>query len=153
MPAAAGRVIVEHMTTTTTQALDSATAERLSARFGKVFETFDAGDLFAPDTLFDLNMPVWRLQLVGGDAFAEQIRSISRGSVTLNVLRTVATERGFVHEQEEWQRTDDETYSARRLWLCDVRDGRICGAVGYCSGEWDEELRARHAAEAPMLRP
>jgi ketosteroid isomerase-like protein len=130
MPAAAGRVMVGHMTTTTTQALDSATAERLSARFGKVFETFDAGDLFAPDTLFDLNMPVWRFQLVGGDAFAEQIRSISRGSVTLNVLRTVATERGFVHEQEEWQRTDGETYSARRLWLCDVRDGRICEVVG-----------------------
>jgi ketosteroid isomerase-like protein len=158
MPAAAGSVIVGDMTTPTTemtqatQPLDSATAERLSARFGRVFETFEAGDLFAPDALFDLNMPVWRFQLVGGDAFAEQIRRISRGKVTLNVLRTVATERGFVHEHEEWQRTDDETYSARRLWLCDVRDGRICEAVGYCSGEWDEALRARHAVEAPMVR-
>jgi hypothetical protein len=152
MPAAAGRVIVGHMTTTTT-AMDSATAERLSARFGRVFETFDAGDLFAPDTLFDLNMPVWRFQLVGGDAFAEQIRRISRGRVTLKVLRTVATERGFVHEHEEWQRTDDETSSARRLWLCEVREGRNAEVVGYCSGEWDSALRARHAVEAPMVRP
>jgi hypothetical protein len=25
--------------------------------------------------------------------------------------------------------------------------------VGYCNGGWDDELRARHAAEAPMVRP
>ena len=42
---------------------------------------------------------------------------------------------------------------ARRLWLCEVRDGRITEVVGYCNGGWDDELRARHAAEAPMLRP
>ena len=39
---------------------------------------------------------------------------------------------------------------ARRLWLCEVRDGRITEVVGYCNGGWDDELRARHAAEAPM---
>ncbi len=43
--------------------------------------------------------------------------------------------------------------SARRLWLCEVRDGRITEVVGYCTGEWNPELRARHAAKAPMLRP
>jgi hypothetical protein len=42
---------------------------------------------------------------------------------------------------------------ARRLWLCDVRDGRIAAVGGYGNGGWDDELRARHAAEAPMLRP
>jgi hypothetical protein len=41
---------------------------------------------------------------------------------------------------------------ARRLWLCEVRDGRITEVVGYCNGGWDGELRARHAVEAPMLR-
>jgi len=30
---------------------------------------------------------------------------------------------------------------------------QIAEVVCYCSGEWDEELRARHAAEAPMVRP
>jgi hypothetical protein len=34
-----------------------------------------------------------------------------------------------------------------------VRDGRITDVVGYCNGAWDAELRARQAAEAPMLRP
>ncbi len=31
-------------------------------------------------------------------------------------------------------------------------DGRIADIVSYCNGGWDEELRARHATEAPMLR-
>ena len=41
---------------------------------------------------------------------------------------------------------------ARRVLLCDVRDGRITDVLVYCNGEWDAALRARHAAEAPMLR-
>jgi hypothetical protein len=31
--------------------------------------------------------------------------------------------------------------------------GRIAEVTVYCTGEWDDELRARHAAEAPMIRP
>ena len=54
--------------------IDQATAERLSARFNRVFETFEAGgDLFTPDAFFDLNMPVWRFQLQGPENFAAQI--------------------------------------------------------------------------------
>jgi hypothetical protein len=154
MPATAGCFIVGVMATTQTTTMDEATVQRLSAAFGAVFETFDPGDdLFAPGAFFDLNMPVWRFQLVGADAFAAQIRSIARGKVTLHVLRTVATASGFVHEHEEWQEADGELFSARRLWLCEVRDGRVAEVVGYCSGEWDEALRARHAVEAPMVRP
>lgn len=134
--------------------MDERTADRLSARFAAVFETFDPGDdLFVPDAFFDLNMPVWRFQLVGADAFATHLREISQGRSTMHVLRTVPTATGFVHEHEEWEQTPDQLYSARRLWLCAVRDGRISEAVGYCTGGWDQELRARHAVEAPMVRP
>ena len=28
---------------------------------------------------------------------------------------------------------------ARRLWLCEVRDGLIVEAVGYCNGGWDDD--------------
>jgi hypothetical protein len=42
---------------------------------------------------------------------------------------------------------------ARRLHVCDVSDGRITAVTTYCNGGWDDELRARHAAEAPMIRP
>jgi ketosteroid isomerase-like protein len=161
MPSPGCSSIVDPMTTTPdTRPIDAERAERLSTRFGAVFETFDPDhDLFAPDAFFDLNMPVWRFQLVGGDTFAGQLRAIARGKVQLDVLRTVPTASGFVAEHEERQVIDagtedeGEMYSARRLWLCEVRDGRIAEVVGYCSGEWDEALRARHAAEAPMLRP
>jgi hypothetical protein len=54
-------------------------------------------------------------------------------------------------EHEETQR-GERTEVARRLWLCEVRDGRIAEVTCYCNGGWDDKLRARHAAEAPMLR-
>jgi hypothetical protein len=132
---------------------DTTTAERLAARFGAVFEALEAeSDLFTRDAFFDLNMPVWRFQIIGGDAFTAHLRKIAKGTPRLRVLRTVPTASGFVTEHEERQELDGRTYSARRLWLCAVRDGSIAEAVGYCSGEWDDELRARHALEAPMVR-
>ncbi len=131
----------------------AADADRLSAAFNHCFETFEVpGDLFAPDPFFDLLPPFWRFQLRGSHAFAEQLRTIAAGGrVTARVLRTVPTAEGFVMEHEESCHDTHET--ARRLWLCQLTDGRISEAVGYCNGGWDDELRARHAAEAPMLRP
>ena len=135
-------------------AMDEQTAHRLSERFNEVFCTFDAGeDLFDEDAFFDLNMPVWRFQLEGPRNFAEQIERIAEGPVRVEILKTVATASGFVTEHVEHQDVSGRDVSARRMWLCEVRDGRITAVTGYCSGEWDEELRTRHAAEAPMLRP
>jgi hypothetical protein len=133
--------------------VDVAMAERLSERFNRVFETFDASeDLFSDNAFFDLNMPVWRFQLQGGEAFAAQLQAISQGPVRIDILRTVPTHSGFVTEHEEHQDVNGQEFSARRLWLCEVEVGRIVSVVGYCSGEWSPELRERHAAEAPMIR-
>ena len=130
------------------------TTERLSNQFAEVFQTFDAGQqTFSPDAFFDLNMPVWRFQLQGPEAFASQLKQIAEGPTRIDILRTVPTVSGFVTEHEEHQVAHGQDLTARRLWLCEVREGRITEVVGYCSGEWDEELRARHAAEAPMIRP
>jgi ketosteroid isomerase-like protein len=132
---------------------DRTTVERLSAGFNRCFETLDApDDVFAPDAFFDLYPPFWRFQLQGPDAFAAQLRATAGGEPSARVLRVVATATGFVLEHEEVAR-GRTVEVARRLWLCEVRDGRITEAVGYCNGGWDDELRARHAAEAPMLRP
>lgn len=134
--------------------IDPATAERLSVGFANVFQTFDArDDVFSSDAFFDLNMPVWRFQLEGPEAFASQLESIAEGPVRIDILRTVPTVSGFVTEHEEHQDVGGQDMTARRLWLCEVRGRLITEAVGYCSGEWDEELRARHALEAPMIRP
>src|SRR5262249_46964611 len=134
--------------------IDGTTVASLSKRFAAVFETQEAGrDLFSPDVFFDLNMPVWRFQLQGPEAFAQQLRNIVLGDVRIDILRTVPTISGFVTEHEEHQWMSGQDLTARRLWLCMVRSGRIVEAVCYCSGEWDEVLRMRHAAEAPMIRP
>jgi hypothetical protein len=96
---------------------------------------------------------MWRFQLEGpGEAFANQLRSIAEGPVAVEILRTVPTATGFVTEHVETQQTPAGTMVARRLHLCEVRGGRICAVTTYCNGGWDQELRARHAAEAPMIR-
>lgn len=129
------------------------TTEQLSAAFNRCFETKEAPEgLFADDAFFDLFPPLWRFQLVGPEAFAAQLRANARGETTVEVLRTVPTESGFVTEHVETDHAEP-VERARRLWLCEVRDGRITEVTGYCNGGWDDELRARHAAEAPMVRP
>jgi len=132
---------------------DRATVERLSSALNRCFETLDVDpDLFAPDAFFDLYPPFWRFQLEGRAAFEAQIRAIAEGETTSRILRIVPTATGFVMEHEETAR-GATVEVARKLWLCEVRDGRITEAVCYCNGGWDDELRARHAAEAPILRP
>ena len=133
---------------------DPTTVERLSSQFAHLFETFDVGDDVCADDIFlDLNMPVWRFQLQGREAFAAQLRRINRGPVRIDVTRTVPTASGFVTEHVEHQQVGDDDIFARKIWLCEVDDGQIVHATCYCTGEWDDALRARHAVEAPMLRP
>lgn len=144
------------MTTTQASAIDQATVERLSRGFHDTFRNLAAGDdVFAADVFFDLNMPVWRFQLQGCKAWEAQLKTLAEGGgeVRVDELRTIPTVSGFVTEHEEHQNAQGNDLSARRLWLCEVRDGRIVEVVGYCSGEWNDDLRARHAAEAPMIRP
>lgn len=138
-----------------TATLDQETADRLSAGFHRCFSDFEAdADLFASDTLFDLLPPMWRFQLEGsGETFTTQLRSIAGGAVEIEIIRTIPTATGFVTEHVETQHTPDGSMVARRIHLCEVRDGRICAVTTYCNGGWDEELRARHAAEAPLIRP
>ena len=142
------------MTVTTASTPDLDTVDRLSTGFHRCFAHFEApDDLFADEVFFDLMPPMWRFQLQGpGDAFTAQLRSIAGGPVEVEVVRTVPTATGFVTEHVETQHTAAGVMTARRLHLCEVADGRITAVTTYCNGGWDDELRARHAAEAPMIR-
>lgn len=134
--------------------LDDSTVDRLGVQFNECFRSFKAADgLFAPEAFFDLLPPFWRFQLRGGQAFIDQLRSIATGPTRVRILRIVPTAGGFVLEHEETIEAPEGEVVARRLWLCEVRDDRITAVTGYCNGGWDAELRARHAAEAPMIRP
>lgn len=126
----------------------------LAAEFHRCFSDFTArDDLFAAETFFDLLPPLWRFQFEGaGKVFCEQLRSIALGPVEIDVVRTIPTSTGFVTEHIETQHAPDGDLVARRLHVCEVRDGQICAVTTYCNGGWDDELRARHAKEAPMIR-
>jgi hypothetical protein len=140
---------------THTDHLDQTTADALAVEFHRCFSDFQArDDLFAPDAFFDLLPPFWRFQIEGpGDAFCSQLRSISEGPVDIEIVRTLPTSSGFVTEHVETQHTPEGDMVARRLHVCEVRDGQIAAVTTYCNGGWNDELRARHAAEAPMVRP
>jgi hypothetical protein len=140
--------------TTETAPLDQRTADALAAEFHRCFSAFEARhDLFAPDTIFDLLPPYWRFQIEGGgEAFCAQLRSIAEGPVDVEIVRTLPTSSGFVTEHVETQRAPDGDVVARRMHVCEVRNAQICAVTTYCNGGWDQELRARHAAEAPMVK-
>ena len=124
---------------------------RLSAEFHRCFSHFEAHpDLFALDT-FDLLPPLWRFQFVGpGEAFI-QLRSIDQGPVDVNVVRTVPTTTGFVTEHVETQYTPAGIVTARPAPVRPRRPHLRCH--DHCNGAWDDELRTRHVAKAPMVRP
>ena len=134
---------------------DLSTAERLSEALAEVFRTAEVGDVLTDDVFLDGNPPLWRFQLQGIEAFAAWYKSYAPNGIDeVTVVRTVPTASGFVTELTERNREDDgKEITGREIMLCTVRDGRISELTVYCSGDWDEELRARHAAEAPMLRP
>jgi hypothetical protein len=134
---------------------DTSTAERLSEALAEVFRTAEVGDVFTDDVFLDGNPPLWRFQLHGIEDFATWYQSWKPdGMDEVKVIHTVPTASGFVTELTERNTEDDgNDITGRKIVLCTVRDGRISELTIYCSGDWDEELRARHAAEAPLLRP
>ena len=134
---------------------DTATIDRLSTAFNRCFVDFEADeDLFTDDAFFDLMPPLWRFQLVGGDAFVKQLQVDRRGpGHRARCSASCPRPKGSCVEHQESQDTSEGQVTARRVWMCEVHDGRIAEVVGYCNGGWDDELRARHAAEAPMVRP
>ena len=121
------------MTTSQTTEIDGATVARLSRGFHDTFRNLAAEDgVFRSDVFFDLNMPVWRFQLQGREAWESQLRKLAEGGgeVRVDVVRTVPTVSGFVTEHVEYQTVRGRELSARRLWLCQVRDGLISDVVG-----------------------
>ena len=134
-------------------ALDDATAQELSERLADVFRTADVGDLFAEDVFLDGHPPLWRFQLQGRDAFAAWLQGYSPEGAETTVVRTVPTVNGFVAEFVGRHEEHGEEMTDRKILLCEVQAGRITDLTIYCSGDWDADLRARHAAEAPILRP
>jgi ketosteroid isomerase-like protein len=133
--------------------LDDTTAQELSERLADVFRTADVGDVLDEEVFLDGHPPFWRFQLQGRDVFAAWLKGYSPDGSEVTVVRTTATATGFVSEMVGRHDEDGVEMTDRKILLCDVRDGRISQLTVYCSGDWDAELRARHAAETQLIRP
>ena len=136
-----------------TVAPEQRTTEELSEALAEAFRTAEVGDVFTDDVFLDGHPPFWRFQLSGIDTFAGWLRDYSACRPQVDVVRTIATESGFVTEHVSEHLEHGELLIGRKLLLCAVRDGRVSEMTVFCSGDWDAELRARHASEAPILRP
>jgi ketosteroid isomerase-like protein len=141
------------MSTFATTALDDAAAQELSERLADLFRTAVVGDILTDDIFFDGFPPQWRFQIQGREAFAAWLTDYSPNGVETTVARTVPTASGFVTEFLGRFDEDGKEMTDRKILLCQVRDGQVSEMVVYCNGDWDGELRQRHAAEAPIIRP
>jgi ketosteroid isomerase-like protein len=133
--------------------LSDAETQKLSERLADVFRTGEVGDVFTDDLFLDGHPPLWRFQLEGKDAVAAWLKGYAPDGVETTVARSVPTVTGFVTELVGRHEEDGELMTDRKILLCEVRGGRISEMTIYCSGDWDAELRARHAAETTLVRP
>jgi ketosteroid isomerase-like protein len=131
---------------------DDAVAQELSERLADVFRTAQATDVLADDVFLDGNPPLWRFQLQGRDTFDAWIKSFMPDGADTRVVRTIPTVTGFVTEFTGRHDQDGLEITDRKILLAEVRDGRITELTVYCSGDWDADLRARHAAETQLIR-
>ena len=133
-------------------AFDDAVAQELSERLADVFRTAQATDVLADDVFLDGNPPLWRFQLQGRDTFDAWIKSFMPDGADTTVARTIPTVTGFVTEFTGRHDQDGLEITDRKILLAEVRDGRITELTVYCSGDWDTDLRARHAVETQLIR-
>ncbi len=132
--------------------LDDALAQELSERLADVFRTADASDVLADDVFLDGNPPLWRFQLQGRDTFDAWIKGFMPDGADTAVVRTIPTVTGFVTEFTGRHHENGEEMTDRKILLAEVRNGHIAELTIYCSGDWNAELRARHAAETKLIR-
>jgi len=109
--------------------------------------------LFAEDVFCDFTMPLWRLQAQGVDAVVELRRRGHPSPGDVPRWRCDVTPTGFVLEFEErWSQAGRRWY-CREMARADLAGAQISELSVYCTGDWDEELQARHGAEVDLHRP
>lgn len=130
-----------------------------------VAETVEAGyrkwdftvlrQVYAPDVILDVNVPMWRFQLQGADTvvgwFQQQAQAWTNPRVTWS--RTVAGDGCAVIEWEMRGGEGDTEEMCRQADILHIRDGRVVEHHLFCTGKLDAQTIARQKQEAPMVRP
>jgi hypothetical protein len=129
-------------------------ANILAGRFIVFLETGTVPDrLFAPNVFCDFTLPKWRLQSEGIDGLVALRKAGHPGPGRVPRWRCDATARGFVLEFEERWEQDGKDWYSREVARADAPDGAISALSVYCTGDWDADHRAKHAASVRLIRP
>lgn len=140
------------MTTAQAQRIDRDRAATLAEGLAEVFRTGQVGDALTEDVFLDGHPPFWRFQLSGRETFAGWLAGYVQEGAEVRVAHSRPADDGFACELVGRYEEDGEVMTDRKIALCRVRDGRISELVVYCSGDWNAELRARHASETTLIR-
>jgi hypothetical protein len=126
----------------------------LAGRFIAFLETGTVPEgLFAPNVLCDFTLPKWRLQSEGIDGLVALRKAGHPGPGRVPRWRCDATATGFVLEFEERWEQDGKDWYSREVARADVSSGVISAVSVYCTGDWDADHRAKHAASVRLIRP
>jgi len=130
------------------------TARSLADRFITFLETGTPPDgLFTPDVFCDFTMPLWRLQAQGIEEVVRLRKGGHPAPGRVPRSRFDLTATGFVLEVEEQWEQDGDSWYCRELFRADVAEDGISQMSVYCTGDWDSERVAQHAATVQLLRP
>ena len=101
--------------------------------------------LYAPDALFDVNLPQWRFQTRGPHAIRKQLDDWHPQPPDLVEWRDRATPWGAVVELALWEGDNLDLYS-RSIHILDINNDTITQHLMYCTGDWSRDaLRETHA--------
>ncbi len=112
-------------------------------------------ELYHPQALLDAHVPNWRFQIQGRRTVAESAGTALPGPGRFATFNAEPTATGDLIVQFEWQQAEEQggrTSRELHLWRLDD-SGRITEQIAFCAGIWDQQLQARMAEEAPLIRP
>lgn len=135
------------MTTTT-----ELSVTQLADRLADLLRSYEGAEVFAPDAVFDINVPIWRFQVTGVERFLRWLQGYAPHGYLINVQRVLPTATGFAIELEGEYEHHGIPLFFRNLYVAEVSAGQINALSFWCTGDWDPDTRARQAAEAPMVR-
>ena len=126
----------------------------LAQRLIEFLETGAVPDgLFTPDVFCDFTMPKWRLQSEGIAGLVALRKAGHPGPGKVPRWRCDATATGFVLEFEERWEQDGKDWYSREMARADAPHGAVSALSVYCTGDWDADHRAKHAASVRLIRP
>jgi hypothetical protein len=109
--------------------------------------------LFSPMVFGDLSLPQWRVQTIGPEELFAVREAGHQGTGTVRVEHLDRTANGFLLQFDERWPDQGQHWYAREMIHAVVDDGVVTELAIYCTGDWDEAVQRRHAAEVQLTRP